>query len=239
MVMSDQVNWMSEEFSKVGLTISRDKAEKLFRYYEILVEKNKVMNLTAITDYEEVVRKHFADSLIISKYLDFHNIHRIIDIGTGAGFPGLVLKIVFPEVSVTLLDSLAKRIRFLQSAAEELKLGNINFVHARTEDAAVQACYREQYDLAVSRAVAQLNILSEYCLPYVKIGGMFVSYKGGDVTEELEASKKAFQLLGGHLKKVESFRLYDMQRSLIFVDKTSVSPKKYPRKAGMPSRNPL
>ena len=239
MTLKEQIEWILSEFSKVGLSIDSEKAEMLCRYYEMLVETNRVMNLTAITEFEEVVRKHFADSLILSKYLDFHNIHRVIDIGTGAGFPGMVLKIVFPELSVTLLHSLAKRIHFLENVASELALTNLIFVHARTEDAACQPKYREQYDLAVSRAVAQLNVLSEYCLPYVKTGGLFVSYKGGDVTEELSASKNAIHVLGGHLKRVENFPFYDMQRSLIFLEKKMPSPKKYPRKAGMPSKNPL
>ena len=239
MTLKEQIEWILSEFSKVGLSIDSEKAEMLCRYYEMLVETNRVMNLTAITEFEEVVRKHFADSLILSKYLDFHNIHRVIDIGTGAGFPGMVLKIVFPHISLTLLDSLSKRIRFLQNVAEELGLTDIEFAHARTEDAACQAKYREQYDLAVSRAVAQMNVLSEYCLPYVKVKGTFVAYKGGDVKEEILASENAIRLLGGRLQKVETFSLYDMQRSLVFSDKKNTSPKKYPRKAGMPSKSPL
>ena len=236
---SERIAWIKNEFSKEGMSIDSEIAEKLLRYYDLLIDTNRVMNLTAITEFDEVVRKHFADSLVLSKYVDFHNIHRVIDIGTGAGFPGLVLKIVFPDISLTLLDSLAKRILFLQNVSEELGLNDIEFVHARTEDAAALSKYRENYDLAVSRAVAQLRVLSEYCLPYVKKNGLFVAYKGGDVSEELEASQKAFKLLGGSLENVETFPLYDMQRSLVFIRKSSDTPKKYPRQAGMPAKKPL
>ena len=239
MRLTEKIDFIISELSEAGFSVSSDQATQLLQYYEMLVEKNQVMNLTAITDFGEVIRKHFADSLALSKYQDFHNIHRVIDIGTGAGFPGMVLKIAFPEISLTLLDSLAKRIHFLEEVADTLGLQDVEFVHARTEDAAGQIKYREQYDLAVSRAVARLNVLSEYCIPYVKTGGLFVAYKGGEIQEELRNSENAVQLLGGHLQKVETFQLFDMLRSLVFIEKQKPSPKRYPRKAGMPSKNPL
>lgn len=236
---SEQIGWMCKEAANVGLSLSAAQSKSLLRYYEMLVEANKVMNLTAITDFEDVVRKHFADSLMLSKHVVFHNIHRLIDIGTGAGFPGLVLKICYPHLSVTLLDSLAKRIHFLESVSCELGLSEITFLHARTEDAAQSPIHREKYDLAVSRAVASLNVLSEYCLPYVRTGGYFVAYKSGDVEEEIRNADRALSVLGGSLERIEGYPLFDMRRSLVFVRKEKKTPKQYPRKAGTPSKKPL
>lgn len=220
---------------------SKEKEKKFERYYELLVKWNEVMNLTAITEREEVMQKHFVDSLALAKAVDLSGCETLIDVGTGAGFPGLPLKIVFPRLKVVLLDSLNKRIRFLNEVIEELGLENVETIHGRAEDMAKQKEYRENFDLCVSRAVANLSSLSEYCIPYVKQGGMFVSYKSGTAEEEAEQAKKAIYLLGGETKKIEKFQLpgSDIQRSLIVVEKVRTTPKKYPRKSGIPGKEPL
>lgn len=227
------------EFFRVPL--DQEKEKKFERYYELLVKWNEVMNLTAITEREEVMQKHFVDSLALAKAVDLSGCETLIDVGTGAGFPGLPLKIVFPRLKVVLLDSLNKRIRFLNEVIEELGLENVETIHGRAEDMAKQKEYRENFDLCVSRAVANLSSLSEYCIPYVKQGGMFVSYKSGTAEEEAEQAKKAIYLLGGETKKIEKFQLpgSDIQRSLIVVEKVRTTPKKYPRKSGIPGKEPL
>lgn len=199
------------------------------------------MNLTAITEYEEVVEKHFIDSLSIINAVDFSEIFNIIDIGTGAGFPGIPLKIAFPDINITLLDSLNKRVKFLNEVIEQLGLNNINAIHGRAEDYAKQKEYREQYDLCVSRAVANLSTLSEYCLPYVKINGLFIPYKSGDIDVELEKSEHAVSILGGVVSDVIRFQLpgTDIGRSFVKIKKIKSTGKKYPRKAGLPSKEPL
>ena len=198
---------LCERMSAFGLTLTDEMQRQFDRYFELLVEWNKVMNLTGITDYDEVNEKHFLDSLAVVRVLDLSGTDRVIDIGTGAGFPGIPLKIVFPHLHVTLLDSLNKRIRFLGHVAEELQLADVELLHGRAEDFAKKKEYRETYDLCVSRAVANLAILSEYCLPYVKENGYFIPYKSGEIEEELDASKKAVSLLGGKIETVEKFTL--------------------------------
>ena len=205
------------------------------------MEWNKVMNLTGITEYQEVVEKHFLDSLSIVKVMDMDQAERVIDIGTGAGFPGIPLKIAFPKLDIVLLDSLNKRIRFLDHVIEELGLEGIRTIHGRAEDYARDGKYRERFDLCVSRAVANLSSLSEYCLPYVKVGGRFVSYKSGDIEEEVNDASKAIALLGGKKERIEKFQLpdTDIQRSFVVIGKTKNTQKRYPRKAGMPTKEPL
>ena len=182
---------------EIGLSLTDRQYEQFDQYYDILVEWNKVMNLTGITEYEEVNEKHFLDSLSIVKSCDMTKVSSLIDVGTGAGFPGIPLKIVFPEIKVVLLDSLNKRIRFLNEVIAKLGLNGIETIHGRAEDFAKKADYREKFDLCVSRAVANLATLSEYCLPYVKVGGYFVPYKSEEVDEEVEQARNAAKILGG------------------------------------------
>lgn len=224
---------------KLDITLSETQINQFLKYYEMLVEKNKVMNLTAITEFDEVIEKHFLDSLQIAKYIKFSEDTKLIDIGTGAGFPGIPLKITFPEIETVLLDSLNKRILFLQEVVDELGLEKIELLHGRAEDFGKNPAYREKFDLCVSRAVANLSSLSEYCLPFVKTGGNFVPYKSGNMEEELEQAKKAVFLLGGKINSVERFQLADAGRSLVFINKERNTPKKYPRKAGLPTKEPL
>lgn len=220
---------------------SEKQQEQLTLYYEMLVEKNKVMNLTAITEFDDVLEKHFLDSIAVARYVDLTGKLSLIDLGTGAGFPGMPLKIMFPNLKITLADSLNKRILFLEEVIDSLKLENISTVHGRAEDLAVNADYRERYDYCVSRAVANMSTLSEYCLPFVKVGGTFISYKSGEIEEELCSAKKAIFLLGGQIKKVIPFQLdgTDINRSFVMIGKEKKTPKAYPRKSGMPSKKPL
>ena len=230
-----------EKLSQIGITLSDKQKEQFDKFYELLVEWNKVMNLTGITEYEEVNEKHFVDSLSIVKAIDMNQVHSLVDIGTGAGFPGIPLKIAFPHIKVVLLDSLNKRINFLNTVIKELGLENIETIHGRAEDFAKQPEYREQFDLCVSRAVANLATLSEYCIPYVKKDGMFVPYKSGEIDEEVEQSKKAIHVLGGKLDKIIKFQLpgTEIGRSFVKIDKVQNTAKKYPRKAGLPSKEPI
>lgn len=223
----------------IGIELSDEQLEQFLTYYEMLIEKNKVMNLTAITDFDEVLEKHFEDSLSLIQAVDLEKSQTVIDLGTGAGFPGIPLKIAFPNLQITLADSLNKRILFLDDVIRELGLVGIDTVHGRAEDLAKNSDYREKFDLCVSRAVANLSTLSEYCLPFVKIGGKFISYKAGECDEEVAASKSSVFLLGGKISDIKKFELGESGRAFVIIDKVSGTPKKYPRKAGTPSKNPL
>lgn len=232
--------------NKINIEISDDQINCFEKYYELLIEKNKVMNLTAITDKEDVIVKHFIDSIALIPYLldkgiNINNKLKIIDIGTGAGFPGLPLKIMMPDVKFTLLDSLNKRVSFLNEVIYELKLKDIEALHGRAEDYASDNKYREKYDICVSRAVANLSTLSEYCIPFVKEDGFFISYKAGESEEEINNSKNAIKILGGKINKVEEFVLpgTDVSRVFVFIRKLELTDKKYPRKAGVPAKKPL
>ncbi len=231
----------AEELNKIGITLTDIQREQFDRYYELLVERNKVMNLTGITEYDEVNLKHFTDSLTIVRVNDMSEISTLIDIGTGAGFPGIPIKIVFPHVKIVLLDSLNKRLKFLNDVIEELNLEDIETLHGRAEDHAKNPKYREKFDLCVSRAVANLSTLSEYCIPFVKKGGSFVSYKSGDSDEEIRQAENAVDLLGGKIETVKRFMLpdTDIGRTLVKIDKIKNTPGKYPRKAGVPAKEPL
>lgn len=238
---------------ELNITLSQRQLEQFFKYYEMLVETNKVMNLTAITEEGDVVAKHFCDSLCLVKA--YHELLdresegeakdmktvSVIDVGTGAGFPGIPLKIAFPQIKLTLLDSLNKRVKFLEQVCRELELENVQCIHGRAEDAGRMKEHREQYDLAVSRAVANLASLSEYCIPFVKKGGFFIPYKSGEIEEELNQGKKAAAILGGEINEVVRFSLPegDGARSLIRIRKVKPVSSRYPRKAGMPGKEPL
>ena len=240
------MNKLVNIFNKINIEISDDQINCFEKYYELLIEKNKVMNLTAITDKEDVIVKHFIDSIALIPYLtdkgiNINNKLKIIDIGTGAGFPGLPLKIMMPDVKFTLLDSLNKRVSFLNEVIDELKLKDIEALHGRAEDYASDNKYREKYDICVSRAVANLSTLSEYCIPFVKEDGFFISYKAGESEEEINNSKNAIKILGGKINKVEEFVLpgTDVSRVFVFIRKLELTDKKYPRKAGVPAKKPL
>lgn len=234
-------NVLTEKVKELSIVLNDKQIQQFEQYYNILVEWNKVMNLTAITEYEEVVEKHFLDSLTIVNAIHVEKIETLIDVGTGAGFPGIPLKIAFPHLKVTLLDSLNKRIKFLNEVIDLLELNDIKAIHGRAEDYAKQAKYREQYDICVSRAVANLATLSEYCLPYVKVDGLFVPYKSGEIDEELKSSEKAVSILGGKVEEVVKFQLpgTDIGRSFVKIHKIKETKKKYPRKAGMATKEPL
>lgn len=230
-----------QKLNEIGVKLDDIQKQQFFKFYELLVEWNKVMNLTGITEYEEVNEKHFVDSLSIVKAVDMNQVKSVIDIGTGAGFPGIPLKIAFPHLKVVLLDSLNKRIKFLNTVIEELSLENIETIHGRAEDFAKQAEYREQFDLCVSRAVANLAILSEYCIPYVKRDGLFVPYKSGEIDQEVEQSKKAVHVLGGKIENVVKFQLpgTEIGRSFVNIKKVQNTAKRFPRKAGLPAKEPI
>lgn len=230
-----------DKFNQLSIQLNDIQVKQFISFYNMLVEWNKVMNLTGITDYHEVVEKHFIDSLSIVNIIDMDKCETVIDIGTGAGFPGIPLKIVFPHLKITLLDSLNKRIKFLNAVILELGLKDIVTLHGRAEDYAKQENYRECYDLCISRAVANLSTLSEYCIPYIRMDGMFIPYKSGDIDSELNQSKNAIKILGGKVDEVIKFQLpeTDISRSFIKIQKVKNTGKKYPRKAGLPAKEPL
>ncbi len=231
---------LTEILAANSIQCSDFQAGQLVKFYEMLVEKNKVMNLTAITDFEEVAVKHFSDSLSIYKIADLNN-QKIIDIGTGAGFPGIPLKILYPDIDLVLLDSLNKRLVFLNEVIEELGLEKVITLHSRAEEVGVNNNHRERYDIVVSRAVAILSTLVEYCLPLVSVGGCFISYKGSKASEEVNEAGKAIQVLGGGKVEQVDFIIpnTDFERSLIKINKIKSTPAKYPRAGGKPSSAPI
>lgn len=243
------INKLNEHLKEFNIELSDTKLAQFQKYYELLIEWNEKINLTAITDFDEVLIKHFVDSIslckakendFVKKIINGENVS-LIDIGTGAGFPSIPLKIVFPNLNITMLDSLNKRIKFLNIVIDELGLNNIEAIHGRAEDFATPDKLREKFDICVSRAVANLTTLSEYCLPYVKKNGVFISYKSEVLKEELDPAKKPIYILGGDIENVFEFSLpsTDYYRALCVIRKKNVTPKKYPRKAGLPSKEPL
>ena len=232
---------LKEQMVKIGISLSDKQVDQFLLYYDMLVKTNRVMNLTAITEWEEVLTKHFVDSLAVAGYVEFKKGQKLIDVGTGAGFPGIPLKIVFPDLNVTLMDSLNKRIGFLQDVIQSLGLAGIEAIHSRAEELGRNKKYREAFDVCVSRAVANLSVLSEYCTPFLKRGGTFVSYKAGNCDEECSQAKNAIMLLGCELIRTEKIVLpeTDIQRTFLFIQRTKPLSGKYPRKAGTPSKEPL
>lgn len=230
-----------KDLKELGIQLTDIQMDQFMKYYELLVEWNSFMNLTGITEFEEVMKKHFIDSLSLIKAVDLNESLSVIDVGTGAGFPGLPLKIAFPNLKVTLLDSLAKRIKFLDEVILQLGLTDIETIHGRAEDFAKPDKIREKFDISVSRAVANMTTLSEYCLPFVKEGGRFVSYKSEKLVEELQTASNAISILGGQVETQVEFTLpdSDIYRNLFVIKKVKKTPGKYPRKAGLPAKEPL
>ncbi|WP_312098780.1 16S rRNA (guanine(527)-N(7))-methyltransferase RsmG [Niallia sp.] len=236
----------TEEFiqmlSDKGITLSDKQIKQFELYYETLVEWNEKMNLTAITEKPDVYLKHFYDSITAGFYYEgFQNAAQLCDVGAGAGFPSIPLKIVFPDLKVTIVDSLKKRIHFLEHLASLLDLKEVNFIHDRAETFGQNKEYRESFDIVTARAVARLSVLSELCLPLVKIGGTFVAMKAASAKEEIEAGKKAVSLLGGTVNETNSFLLpiEESERNIIIIAKEKPTPKKYPRKPGTPNKEPI
>ena len=234
-------DFLISSFKKYNISLSDTQVQQYLTFYNMLIEKNKVMNLTAITKYEDVVYKHFLDSISAVKYFDFKNITNIVDIGTGAGFPGIPLKIILPDIEICLLDSLNKRINFINEIIEKLDLKGIKAIHGRAEEIGRNKEYREKFDVCVSRAVANLSTLTEYCIPLVKKNGYFISYKSGNVQEELKNCTNAFKQLKCNPISVNKFNIEgtDYNRSLVIIQKTDHTPNQYPRKSGTPAKKPL
>ncbi len=236
-----------EEFSKlissygkeISIEFSNIQIEKFYKYMNLLIEWNEKINLTAITEPKEIIIKHFIDSLTVLK--DIKGKNTLVDVGTGAGFPGIPLKIMDEEIKITLLDSLNKRINFLNEVINQLDLKNIETIHSRVEEAGKNKKYRESFDIATARAVANLATLSEYMLPLVKVGGKSICMKGSEVSEELQNSKKAISILGGEIENIDNFQLpkSDMMRNIVIIKKVKATPSKYPRKPGTPCKEPI
>lgn len=224
-----------------GISLSPQQLDQFETYYRLLVEWNEKMNLTAITDKEEVYLKHFYDSISAAFYFDFNNSYHICDVGAGAGFPSIPLKICFPNIKVSIVDSLNKRITFLEHLAASLKLSGVKFYHDRAETFAQKAEQRESYDIVMARAVARMSVLSELCLPLVRLDGIFIAMKAASAKEEIEVGKKAIAMLGGQMEAVHSFSLPEenSNRNIIMIKKIAKTPKKYPRKPGTPNKQPI
>ncbi|WP_301170093.1 16S rRNA (guanine(527)-N(7))-methyltransferase RsmG [Brevibacillus nitrificans] len=231
----------AEALAAKGIVLTERQMTQFDQFFHLLVEWNEKMNLTGITEEGQVYNKHFYDSITPSFYFPFEKAESVVDIGGGAGFPSIPLKICFPHLKMTIIDSLNKRMNFLQHVASELGLENVNPVHGRAEERGQEPAHREKYDLVVARAVARMNLLSEFCLPFAKVGGHFVALKGAEMTLELNEAKKAIKTLGGKTRKVETFQLMEEagERNIVVVEKVEATPKSYPRKAGIPAKKPI
>ncbi|NLJ58209.1 MAG: 16S rRNA (guanine(527)-N(7))-methyltransferase RsmG [Tissierellia bacterium] len=232
---------MEEGFKQLNIPYDKEIENQFIIYRDILKEWNKKINITSIEDNEEIYTKHFIDSVLLLKGLNLSENKKVIDVGTGGGFPGIPLKIVNNNYHLTLLDSLRKRIDFLSEVVEILKLNGVELIHGRAEDFGKDKNYREKYDICVSRAVAPLNVLSEYCIPFVKVGGYFAAYKSTNISREIAESDNAIEKLGGKIKEIKEIQLpgTDILRKIVIVEKLESTNKKYPRKAGKPSKEPL
>lgn len=237
----DERKLLIDGASELGIMLTETQVEQFMKYKVLLLEWNEKMNLTAITDDFEVITKHFLDCLTIVNAMDMSKVKNMIDIGTGAGFPGMVIKIAFPHIQVSLVDALKKRLTFLETVISELGLGKIEVVHSRAEDLGKKANYRESFDICASRAVANLAVLSEYTLPFVRKGGYLIALKGQKLDEELEMGKKAVAILGGELEAVvdATVPFTDLNHKIAKIKKVKETPKKYPRKSGEPTKSPL
>lgn len=232
---------LTEALEDLGLAYDEETLRKFRRYMELILEQNEKVNLTSITDPDEFIIKHYIDSVAIGNFSQMKEAQSIIDVGTGAGFPGIPLAILFPEKTFLLIDSLNKRIKIIQELACEIGLTNVAFRHGRAEELAQDKSFREQFDLCVSRAVANLAVLSEYCLPFVKPFGWFAAYKTGTAEEELKESMRAIELLGGRMEDNRQLNIkgYNLDHRIVFIKKIKKTPAKYPRKAGTPTKEPL
>ena len=235
------VKVLEKGLKNINIAYDNEKIEKIVKYYKMIIEWNKNINLTTIVDEEEFINKHILDSLLLAKHVNFNKIGNIIDVGTGAGFPGIPIKIFYGNISVTLLDSLKKRVLFLEKAADYLELKDVFTIHGRAEDYGQNIEYREKFDLCVSRAVSNLSVLSEYCIPFIKNGGTFIAYKSSNVDNEIKSSGDAILKLGGKVVSVEKTILpnTDIERTFIIIKKDVSTSSIYPRKAGTPLKNPL
>lgn len=248
MINESELLYLDDLFKKNNIALSKRQLCQFYDYFNLLVEWNDKINLTAITEYKDVCVKHFLDcASIINSFnsydemLSYFSGKSLVDVGTGAGFPGIPLKILVPELNVTLIDSLDKRVKFLNEVITKLDLNNIVAVHGRVEDLACDLNYRECFDFSTARAVASLPVLCEYCIPFIRVGGFFISYKSEKAMDELSSSENAINILGGKFVKDVSFNLYstDNKRDILFIEKISSTPDKYPRKAGKPLKKPL
>ncbi|ERK60045.1 16S rRNA methyltransferase GidB [Gemella bergeri ATCC 700627] len=222
-----------------GINLTNIQKNQFNKYYKLVIEWNKKINLTAITGEEEFYTKHFYDSISLAFYRDYNDIENICDVGSGAGFPSIPLKIIYPHLKVTIIDSLNKRIKFLELLKEELNLENCHFIHARAEEAGQNKKYRESFEIVTARAVARLNVLAELCLPLVKTGGYFLSLKAQKADEEVSEAINTFKVLGGKLEKDINFKIAGEERHILEIRKVKETPNKYPRKAGIPNKKPL
>ena len=238
MKYSEFSNYLSNELNNHDIKLDNYKIEVLFNYMRDLLEWNDKINLTAITNENEFVMKHYVDSLIATKYVDFND-NEIIDIGTGGGFPGIPMKIALPESRITLVDSINKKLNVIRDIVQKNNIDNINIVHSRAEDLGIDANYREEFDVVVSRAVANLTTLVELLIPFAKVGGKIICMKGPGLEEELDSSRKAISILGGQVMKIENYDLKNEKRKILLIKKTKSTPKNYPRKSGIPLKNQI